>query len=217
MRTRRHASRMMFTLVEMLIVMAVISVLVALLLPALRNAFENARILRCANQLKQIGIAAHTYAGDNYGFLPPYIIGQNYTRDTNGNYFNSWTAPFNNKLRHLFFPTLHPEYIRDPSVFYCPSSESVKYPDKWNIYENGVLSGYNLYFLANTSPLKIGRTSPETRIGWDLGCTQYGNNTKKNHINPLDRNGPPIGQNMLYFDLRVRWLHYPDAEFQGNH
>lgn len=57
--------RNVFTLVELLFVVAIIMILMSLLLPSLRTAKEVGRRTACASQLRQIGLGYHAYADDN--------------------------------------------------------------------------------------------------------------------------------------------------------
>jgi prepilin-type N-terminal cleavage/methylation domain-containing protein len=115
-----------FTLIELLVVIAVIAVLGGLLLPSLANARAASRLTLCASNLRQIGLALHTYAGSNAGFLPrgpnpvhPFDFSAN-NMATNQLWIGE-DSP--HPLQHTGLGGLIAETL-EPRIYFCPSDSN---------------------------------------------------------------------------------------------
>jgi prepilin-type N-terminal cleavage/methylation domain-containing protein len=164
---RRSLAARAFTLVELLVVIGIIALLISILLPSLNRARETANRVKCASNLRQIGLAIMQYSNDSKGPFPrtlynagnsvPQVIHADGILQNPGQGTNGVTDPFAvtalqmnvywiNNVAEAEFLLLRTEDITS-AVFNCPSSNTV--PDTYGGGTNTALNQINFSSIQN--------------------------------------------------------------------
>jgi len=121
--SRPDAAGRAFTLIELLVVIAIIAILAALLLPALARAKTVAQRADCTGNLRQLGMAAEMYLGDNQGYFfnrcaAPTATGQQWWFG----WLQGTAVPEGQRAFDLSTGALYP-YLRGSEARLCPSPQ----------------------------------------------------------------------------------------------
>jgi len=207
MRRPLPRTRAGFTLIELLVVIAIIAILIGLLLPAVQKVREAAARTQCINNLKQIGIASHSYQDVNNGQLPPAVwirSGIAFSDENSiGPNFFVMILPFMEQDNLYKAPTLTAgknvtQSIMNYTSGIRPGTIGGSNDQDWRIVSSAVIKPYQCPSDPNNAVLFTRVSSPNNQ-GWARGA--YAANTGPG-ANP-GTGGPPVGGASANYNMSI--------------
>ena len=173
------------TLVELLVVIGIVAALMGVIVPVLASARASARKIGCLMNLRQIGLAVHSYADDNRGNIPfgpkapPFLSPADFYPSTGAP--TSLISLMSGKPVGLGL--LLREYLSEqPMVLFCPDPDQRVFADD-ELAKVGTAQAQCSYYYRHASVTRLFDDSNAPDPPWDhIALANLGKN----------RNGRPI-------------------------